>query len=145
MFLVDTNVVSELRKSKSGRADSGVTAWSDSVTIKTLYLSAISLMELEIGVRLAEHRDLRQGKSLRNWLRNEIVPGFDKRILPVDQAVAMRCARLHVPNPRPDRDAMIAATALVHEMTLVTRNTRVFAGTGVRLVNPWEFLSASEG
>jgi predicted nucleic acid-binding protein len=139
MFLVDTNVVSELRRSKTGGTNAKVAAWSDSVRLKTLFLSAISFMELEIGVLLIERRDRRQGHFLRKWLQHEITPAFGNRILPVDRIVAVRCAALHVPNPRPDRDAMIVATALVHDMTLVTRNIRDFAGTGARLINPWEF------
>src|SRR5215470_12945217 len=103
MFLLDTNVVSELRKVRAGRADRNVAAWADSVDATDLHLSVISLQELEIGVLLAERRDAAQGAVLRKWLDEHVVPAFDGRILVVDDAVARRSARLHVPNPRPLR------------------------------------------
>lgn len=138
MFLLDTNVVSELRKVGDGRADPRVVAWLSKVSSAGLYLSAITLMELELGTLLLERRDPDQGKRLRLWLDGKVRPTFEGRILNVDAAVALRCARLHVPNPRSERDAFIAATALVHAMTVVTRNVSDFAATGVALVNPWQ-------
>lgn len=137
MFLLDTNVVSELRKVRAGRADARVAAWADAVDAADLYLSVISLQELEIGVLLAERRDSAQGAVLRTWLDEHVVPAFDGRVLVVDAAVARRSARLHVPNPRPLRDGLIAATALVHGMTVVTRNASDFAPTGVPTLDPW--------
>ena len=137
MFLLDTNVVSELRKVRAGRADARVAAWADSVDTADLYLSVISLQELEIGVLLAERRDPAQGAILRTWLEEHVLPAFDGRILIVDDAVARRSARLHVPDPRPLRDGLIAATALVHGMTVVTRNASDFAPTGVATLDPW--------
>jgi len=137
MFLLDTNVVSELRKVRAGRADAHVAAWADSVDAADLYLSVISLQELEIGVLLAERRDPVQGAVLREWLEERVVPAFDGRILIVDADVALRSARLHVPNPRPLRDGFIAATALVHGMTVVTRNVDDFTPTGVTTLDPW--------
>lgn len=137
MFVLDTNVVSELRKAKAGKADKNVTAWAASVPTVSLYLSAITILELETGVLLAERRDPVQGALLRTWLTNHVLPAFAGRVLAIDTAVAQRCAGLHVPDPRADRDAIIAATALVHGMTVVTRNVADFAPTGVRLVNPW--------
>jgi len=137
MFLLDTNVVSELRKVRAGRADERVAAWADGVDAADLYLSVISLQELEIGVLLAERRDPAQGAILRTWLDDHVVPAFDGRVLVVDAAVALRSARLHVPNPRPMRDGLIAATALVHGMTVVTRNASDFAPTGVLTLDPW--------
>ena len=137
MFLLDTNVLSELRKVRLGKADPNVAQWADSVNANSLYLSVITLQELEIGVLLAEHRDPTQGTVLRTWLQQHVLPAFDGRILPVDTAVAQRSARLHVPNPRPVRDGLIAATALVHGMTVVTRNVTDFEPTGVDLLNPW--------
>jgi hypothetical protein len=137
MFLLDTNVVSELRKVRAGRADARVAAWADGVDAADLYLSVVSLQELEIGVLLAERRDPAQGAILRTWLDEHVVPAFDGRILIVDDAVARRSARLHVPNPRPLRDGLIAATALVHGMTIVTRNVSDFAPTGVETLDPW--------
>ncbi|MBR9973898.1 type II toxin-antitoxin system VapC family toxin [Magnetospirillum sulfuroxidans] len=140
MFLLDTNVVSELRKVKSGRADKGVVAWASALDAGTLFLSAITIMELEIGILQIERRDASQAALLRAWMETQVVRCFTDRILPVDLAVAQRCAALHVPDPRSERDAMIAATALVHGMTVATRNVADFERTNVRLFNPWQFL-----
>ena len=137
MYLLDTNVVSELRKAKSGKADAGVIAWAAGLPASELFLSAISVLELEMGVLLVERRDTAQGVVLRSWLDKHVLPAFAERILPVDTAVARRCARLHVPDPRAERDALIAATALVRDLTVVTRNVGDFEATGVRLLNPW--------
>ncbi len=137
MFLLDTNVVSELRKSSSGRANTNVTSWARTVDASALYLSAISVLELELGVLQIERRDSRQGAALRSWLDGQVLMAFEGRILSVDGAIAVRCARLHVPDPRSERDALIAATALVHGMTVVTRNTADFETTGIALLNPW--------
>jgi predicted nucleic acid-binding protein len=140
MFLLDTNVVSELRKVRLGKADPHVAVWADSVDATDLYLSVITVQELEIGVLLAERRDPSQGAIFRAWLDGHVLPAFSGRILVVDTAVAQRCARLHVPDPRPVRDGFIAATALVHGMVVVTRNIADFAPTGVRTLNPWTSL-----
>ena len=137
MFLLDTNVISELRKARAGKADRNVTAWARTIAAADLFLSVIVVQELEIGVLLAERRDPSKGAILRAWLGDQVLPGFSERILPVDIAVARRCAALHVPDPRPIRDGLIAATALVHGMTVVTRNVADFASTGVPLLNPW--------
>jgi toxin FitB len=138
MFILDTNVVSELRKIRLGRADARVAKWADSVESVDLYLSAITVQELEIGVLLAERRDPAQGAVFRAWLNSHVLPAFAGRILPVDTAVAQRSGKLHVPDPRPVRDGLIGATALVHGMTVVTRNIADFEPFGVRLLNPWE-------
>jgi predicted nucleic acid-binding protein len=138
MYLLDTNVVSELRRAKSGKADKHVTAWADRVPAASLYLSVITVLELEMGVLLVERRDPPQGALLRTWLDAQVLPAFAGRILPIDTAVAQRCAKLHVSDPRSDRDALIAATALVHGMAVATRNVVDFAPTGVELLNPWE-------
>lgn len=138
MFLLDTNIVSELRKAKSGKANANVTAWASSVPYGSLYISAITVLELEMGILQVERRDSAQGAILRQWLDKHVVPVFHDRILPIDVAVAQRCASLHVPDPRAERDALIAATALVHGMTVVTRNIADFQPTGVLLLNPWE-------
>lgn len=138
MFVLDTNVVSELRKAKAGKADRNVTAWAAGVPAATLHVSAITILELETGVLLVQRRDPAQGALLRAWLDQAVLPAFSGRVLPVDTAVAQRCTALHVPAPRAERDALIAATALVHGMTVVTRNIADFAMTGVALLNPWE-------
>lgn len=137
MWLLDTNVVSELRRVRLGKADANVAAWADSVQAADLYLSVTTVQELEIGVQLLERRDATQGRVLRSWLDRQVLPAFDGRILPVDSAVALRSAALHVPNPRPVRDGLIAATALLHGLGVVTRNTGDFEPTGVRTLNPW--------
>ncbi len=137
MFLLDTNVVSELRKVRLGKANRHVAKWADSVDAADLFLSAITIQELEMGVLLAERRDPSQGAIFRAWLNGHVLPAFNGRVLSVDIAVAQRSARLHVPDPRPVRDALIAATALVHGMTVVTRNVADFEPTGVLILNPW--------
>lgn len=137
MFLLDTNVISELRKAKSGKADPCVIDWAAAQSPDCLHLSALTVLELEMGVLRVERRDSSQGAILRAWLETQVFPAFTGRILPVDMAVAVRCAALHVPDPRSDRDALIAATALVHGLTVVTRNVSDFEATGARLLNPW--------
>lgn len=137
MYLLDTNVVSELRKAKAGKADRSVVAWATRVPASSLFLSVISVLELETGVLLVERRDSAQGAILRVWLAEHVLPSFAGRILAIDTAVAQRCARLHVPDPRAGRDALIAATALAHGMTVVTRNVADFEPMGARILNPW--------
>ena len=140
MFLLDTNVVSELRKAKTGKIDKNIMAWADSVSAQSLFLSVITIMEIETGVLLIERRDPTQGAILRSWLDTHVLPAFTDRILPVDTAVAQCCAKLHVPDPRSDRDALIAATAFVHGMTVVTRNVDDFVATKVDILNPWKVM-----
>ena len=137
MFILDTNVVSELRKVRVGKADEHVARWADSADAADLYLSVITIQELEIGVLLAERRDPTQGAIFRAWLNSHVLPAFAGRVLPIDVAVAQRSARLHVPDSRPVRDGLIAATALVHGMIVVTRNVADFEPTGARILNPW--------
>jgi predicted nucleic acid-binding protein len=135
MLLLDTNVVSELRKVVSGRAHPNVAVWNETVDPLETFISSVVLHELEIGVRLAEHKDAVMGKVLRNWLENTVLTTFSGRILPLDEAAAIHAAQWHVPI----NDAYIAATALTRRMKLVTRNIRDFEGMGVALVNPWDF------
>jgi predicted nucleic acid-binding protein len=138
MFVLDTNVVSELRKARAGKANQGVTEWARGVPGELMFLSVISLHELEHGVLLAERRDPAQGAVLREWLDTSVAAAFADRLLPVDEAVARRAAVLHVPNPAPFRDALIAATAQVHDMKVVTRNVDDFARFDrLGVVNPW--------
>jgi len=137
-YLLDTNVVSELRKIGDGKADANVVAWIGAKNAADFFISAITILELERGMLAIQRRDAAQGARLRAWLDNRVRPEFEGRILPVDDAVATRCAHLHVPDRRNEADALIAATALTHGLTVVTRNIRDFAGTGVVLVDPWQ-------
>ncbi|CDH34806.1 Putative plasmid stability protein StbB (PIN domain) [Xenorhabdus bovienii str. Intermedium] len=138
MYVLDTNVVSELRKIRAGKADPNMAKWAESVDAADLFVSAITIMELELGILLIERKDTTQGAMLRAWLEQHVLPEFSERTLPVDTAVAQRCARLHVPDKCSERDALIAATALVHGMTVVTRNVADFQSSGVTILNPWE-------
>ncbi len=139
-YLIDTNVWSELRN--RGRADSNVRTWAERANPAELYLSVVTVFELERGVLLVERRDLEQGLRLRRWLEERVLEPFDRQILSIDAPIARRSAALHVPDPRPERDALIAATALTHGLTVVTRNVGDFGPMGVALLNPW---NVSEG
>lgn len=141
MYLLDTNVVSELRKVKSKHINKNVVKWAKSVSPSNLFLSVITILELETGILSVERRDPSQGALLRTWMDSHVFPAFSERILYLDIAIAQRCARLHVPDRKSDRDAIIAATALVHGMVVVTRNTKDFDQTGVEVLNPWELGS----
>jgi predicted nucleic acid-binding protein len=136
MYILDTNVVSELRKAK--KAHQNVRQWAQPLPASSLYVSVISVLELEIGILLIERRDQEQGRILRAWMDRHVLPTFSGRILAIETAVAQRCAMLHVPNPRSDRDALIAATALVRGLTIATRNVADFERMGVGVFNPWE-------
>jgi predicted nucleic acid-binding protein len=137
MYLLDTNVVSELRKSADGRINKGVQSWTEAIFPELMFISAITVLELEIGVLQIERRDKKQGAVLRHWLNQNVLPAFSDRVLPVDLAVAQRCASLHVPNPKSERDAMIAASAMESRMTIVTRNVSDFSQSGVKVFDPW--------
>jgi len=131
MYLLDTNVVSELRKVSTRKAHPNVTAWANSVPTETLFLSAITILELETGALLMERKDRVQAKFLRTWLTDIVLPAFKGRVLQIDTEVALRCAQLQVPTTRPYVDSLIAATALVHRLSVVTRNVGEFVPTGV--------------
>ena len=135
MYILDTNVISELRKAR--KTHQNVRKWAERLPLASLYISVISVLELEIGILLIDRRDKEQGAILRAWMDRHVLPTFSGRILSIDTDVAQRCAMLHVPNPRSDRDALIAATALVHGLTVATRNVADFERTGVGVVNPW--------
>jgi len=137
MYLLDTNVVSELRKSADGRINKGVQSWAEAIFPELMFISAITVLELEIGVLQIERRDKKQGAVLRRWLNQNVLPAFSERVLPVDLAVAQRCASLHVPNPKSERYAMIAASAIESRMTIVTRNVSDFSQSGVKVFDPW--------
>jgi predicted nucleic acid-binding protein len=135
MFLIDTNILSEFRRPE--RANPGVMAWAKGTTPADLFISAITLFEIELGAAQAARKDVAKGRILRMWIETQVMPAFQGRIIAVDASVAQRCAALHVPDPRPQRDSLIAATALVHRMTVITRNVRDFEPMGVQLLNPW--------
>lgn len=134
-WLLDTNVVSELRRpSPASRA---LEEWATRQNPLLLFISAMTIVELETGVRRKEHSDPRQGAVLRRWLDGKVIPAFEGRTLPVDSRVAIRAGALHVPDPKPSTDALIAATAMVHGLTVVTRNVRDFAPLGVPVLDLW--------
>jgi predicted nucleic acid-binding protein len=138
MFLLDTNVVSELRKAGAGRADPGVVQWATSVPTASMFIAAVTLYELEYGIRLVERRDTRQGSVLRAWMTNDVIPAFHGRVLAVDQHVAISAAGFDVPDRGQFRDTLIGATAVAHRLTLVTRNVADFRHVdGCRTLNPW--------
>jgi predicted nucleic acid-binding protein len=135
MFLLDTNVISELRR--RSKIHPQVDAWARSIPAEQLFLSVVTVMEIEQGILLLDRRDGLQAGILRHWLRTQLLPSFEGRILTFDLAAAFQCAALHIPDPKPDRDSMIAATASIHGLTVATRNTKDFAACGVRTFNPW--------
>lgn len=142
MYILNTNVISEIRKSASGKADTNVLAWAKSVDAEDLYLSAITLSEIEIGVLSMERRDERQGAALRDWLENYIKIHFRDRILSIDAAVARENAAINVPDRTPTMDGLIAATAIANNMIVVTRNTGDFPW--VKTINPWLYTGNSD-
>lgn len=137
MYILDTNLISELRKARSGKVNAGVVRWADNTGAALMFLSVITVQEIEAGVLRAERRDAAQGAVLRAWFEQQVLPAFAGRILPVDVRVARRCGQLQAEKPRPAGDALIAATALEHGMTVVTRNVADFEPMGVKLLNPW--------
>jgi toxin FitB len=138
VFLLDTNVLSEFRLLHDNRADKAVAAWASLNDPDTFFMSAVTLMEAEIGIRRMEWRDPRQGRVLRDWLNGIILPRYRTRILPIDDRVATLAASFHVPNPAPFADSLIAATAIIHGLTIVTRNVRDFSFPNVAVLNPWD-------
>lgn len=138
MFLLDTNVVSELRKERLGRADANVVSWAAAQPQEALFLSAITVLEIELGILQIERRDPTQAALLRTWLEAQVIPTFEGRMLSIDVEIARRTAKLHVPDPVSERDALIAATAFVHGLTVATRNVADFERTKVPTFNPWD-------
>ena len=136
MFLLDTNVISELRQGKPMQ-NAQVLAWAKGHIFDRFFLSAITILELEKGVQALEHKQPPQGQALRRWL-DGVTDVFDGRTIPFSASMAKRSAALHFPHAISERDAMIAATALEHRFTVVTRNLKDFQSTGVQLLNPWE-------
>ncbi|MDT3443868.1 MULTISPECIES: type II toxin-antitoxin system VapC family toxin [unclassified Pseudofrankia] len=135
-FLLDTNVISELRK-PAKRRDDRFNAWAETLSPSDTFLSVITLLELRAGIENKRRQDAHQAAVLDTWLDQHVLPAYAGRLLDVDPAVADAAARLHVPDRRPAHDALIAATAVVHGLRLVTRNESDFAPMGIPLVNPW--------
>lgn len=133
-WLVDTHVLSELRKGE--RAAAGIRSWFDAANEDQLFTSVLVVGELRRGIESIRRRDEPAAAALDTWL-SRLVESFTERVLAVDAAVADRWARLNVPDPVPTVDGLLAATAIVHDLTLVTRNTRDVARTGVRVLDPW--------
>lgn len=136
-YLLDTNVVSELRKSPA-RIDQRVAEWASGADVEQMFISAITVFEIELGIRQVERRDAAQAAVLWRWFDRAVLDGFGARVLAVDREAARLAARLHVPDPRPERDAFIAATAMAHGLTVVTRNVVDFAPTGAAVLDPWK-------
>lgn len=138
MYLLDTNIISEMRKVKQGKADNVFTEWLAQVDVDKFYISVVSVMELERGVLRIENKDAKQGEILRNWLDKLLVQMFSGRVLDINHQTAIICANLHVPNKSPENDSWIAATAIQHNLTLITRNTKDFKHANVKLFNPFQ-------
>ncbi|WP_313760944.1 type II toxin-antitoxin system VapC family toxin [Rhizobium sp.] len=137
MYLIDTNVASELRKLRNGKADPAFAAWFGGISLDVVYLSAISIFEIEYGILLLKRRDPIQAEVLEEW-RDKIRERLQSRVIPVDEAIALDCAALNVPVTRPLSDAFIGATARTHGLVLVTRNVKDFQNMGLEVVNPWD-------
>lgn len=137
MHLLDTEVVHALREAKSGRADAALTAWASGAARASLFVSALTLLELETAIARAERKDKAQGAALRDWLDNRVARAFEGRILPIDAAVVRRRASVPLTD---GRDALLAATALEHGMTLATRDQAAFTKVPrLKLFNPWAY------
>jgi hypothetical protein len=136
MYLLDTNVVSELRRPDKG--DARVVAWAKAIPHSLQYISVVTVLELEIGALSLRRRDIPQAEMLWTWIRSVVLPGFTGRILDFKVSTSLRCAPLHVPDRRPHRDAVIAASALEHGLIVVTRYVREFEPMGVPILNPWD-------
>ena len=138
MYLLDTNIVSELRKLETGKIHPQVYRWIKSNGFTHTYISAVTLAEIQTGILSLARKDKAQAASLDNWFTNRLLPAYRTKTLPVDTKVALIYAQLNVPNKRPINDAYIAATAIAHNLKLVTRNIQDFQGMPITLENPFE-------
>lgn len=137
MYLLDTNVLSELRKAGSNKANANVIEWAKDKATSNLFISSISVLEIEMGILQLKRKDPKQAAIYSTWLNDHVLKAFSDRVLPFDTSIALKCAQLHVPNPKSERDAMIAATCIVHGFALVSRNEKDFQHINVELINPW--------
>lgn len=142
MYLLDTNVVSELRRAGTDRCDPSVAAWAQSVSVTELFISVVTVMEIQTGILLKKRKDKAQGSQLQAWLDTQVMPSFDERILSVTTDIVLRCATLHVPDHKSPHDAFLGATAYVHDLDMVTRNVADFENMDIGIINPWEFKLA---
>lgn len=138
MYLLDTNIISESRKLGTAKVDPHAANWFAVVDVETTFVSAMTIFELERGVKQMERRDTVQGAVLRRWFDDQIMTSYEHRTLPLSRDVALICAGLHIPDPKSERDAWIAATAINAELTLVSRNVGDFANMDVSLINPFQ-------
>ena len=144
MYLLDTPVITELRQARTGKADAGVVTWAGGVARQNMYISALSLLELESGVAQVERKDRPLGEALRGWLDGQVMTAFEGRVLAIDEAVVKRRATLPFSDGRGDRDALVAATALVHGLTVVTRHVSNFRTGRVKVFSPWGYAPEAE-
>lgn len=138
MYLLDTNIISELKKLDSGKIHPQVQRWAYSINLMQTKISVVSITEIRTGILSLARKDQAQAASLDNWFTNRLLPTYRTRTLSVDTEVALICAQLHIPAKRPINDAYIAATAIAHNLTPVTRNVRDFQGLPLMLENPFE-------
>lgn len=139
MYLLDTNVVSEMRLLPKNKAHPNVVRWMRQFDdIQSFFISSMTILELERGALLKRRKDPVQGEILCDWIENQVIANFESRILPISLAVVRQCAKLHIPNPRPEFDALIAATSMQYNLALVTRNIKDFEGLPIRLINPFD-------
>lgn len=137
-YLLDTNVLSEYRKVEKGTANPNFVKWQQHILLNQLYLSSITVMEINIGILRLARKDKKQASILKNWLDNKVLPNFKQQVLSFDLTTAIICSELHIPDPRPERDTMIASTALQHNLILVTRNVKDFNIPNLSILNPFE-------
>ncbi|KMK51578.1 twitching motility protein PilT [[Actinobacillus] muris] len=138
MYLLDTNILSELRKFHNNTIDENVRKWFEQIMPSQTYISVISLMEIQMGISLKKRKDVLQAAHLQQWFNDMLLPLYQTRTLPINAEIALSCAELHIPNRRSLNDTLIATTAIQHKLTLVTRNTKDFQGLKLRLLNPFE-------
>lgn len=137
MYLLDTNIISEIRKINLKTANIGVTQWAENNHKDLMYISVISLFELEKGVLNLERKDAQQGKIYRDWLDNKVKPTFENRILSITPQTVLICAKMHIPDKKSLTDSLIAATAIENNLTVITRNEKDFIPTGAKILNPF--------